>query len=315
MSGVKREREVLSIDRTRPGSPVEEWTTTSLVRGSDGWTVHVDGPATSQKLRLSATRDAASVIADIEALHVIARQDLTRITTTAEVAAQLPLLLRAGETSEADAEAGWPEQVVEEEVDDWDFDLIGSSAVPVLYVNDARWSWWATTAGESALPAEPGDCMPAFDERWAVLRFTEEGSMTSGVDEASIGLVTPTLVCSRACRDEDDPDPVNLSPLERSPAEHVVNWLFHSEYTSMLLGVWGGREDLLARLFVQAAQGVSNGRPVCGDGLMPDPEGFGTHSSSRWTLTLDLTREQLDEAVRLVAARPGVPTDVRRMAL
>lgn len=135
--------------------------------------------------------------------------------------------------------------------------------------------------------------------------------MTSGVDQASIGLVTPTLVGSQTCLDDQGPEPVTITDFASTPADHVVEWLFHSDYASMLLDSWGGRRDLLARLFVGAAVGGSNGQPVAGSSLMPGVDSYGTFNTSRWTLTLDMPRDQLDEAVRRITARPVIPADIR----
>ena len=311
MTLVESTVEMLRIDRHHPGTPSSLATTTALILSATGWTVRTTGPGSPHEQAIGSPDDnVESIVRQVESLHAISTHELTRVHAAPELAARLPLLLRPIAVDAGPPEPAWPDDVVEEEIWDWELSL-GPSVTPVLYVNDARWAWWPGKNGPIPLPVDPDSDMPAFERRWAHLTFSEAGSMTSGLDKTSIGLVTPSLVCSITSRDEDDPSPPHLEEVRQSPAEYVVQWLLDTgDYTSDLLDVWDGREDLLARLFIGAALGDFNGKPVPGDSLMPG-DNFGTFDTSEWTLTLDMPADELREAARLIAARPSVPPDVQ----
>jgi len=143
------------------------------------------------------TTNVASAIAEDPTLSEIRANQITRITAGGAALELLPFTLSVpGDPDDFD-EALWSKTLADEHThQDW---VVQPGRCRVAYVNDDRWCPWPTADGPRMLPEDWPTVR--LSSTWARLTFTETASMTSGLDEITLGLVTPGVVA--ACRDPD----------------------------------------------------------------------------------------------------------------
>ncbi|MGW8815549.1 hypothetical protein [Gordonia terrae] len=226
-----------------------------------------------------------SVIAGDSQLHMVHVLELTTITAEPELAALLPLVLQA-------------EGVGDETLgrDEWEVTINGASHSP-----------YATAAGAYRLLPDDGFSAVAFDTPWVSVSFIETGSMTSGTDVATLGLVTPSVV---AAVTELDPhvgaDDVPVQLWRRGDAKDdarvVVDWLTNNGLVDYLTTP----SEMLIQLFVDAAINPSGPETVRWGNYLAarfaDEGEVGSGPSARWSLDLNLSPETLTLTLDLLAA-------------
>ena len=121
MAFVERTIEMLRIDRHHPRTPSTLATTTALILSATGWTVRTTGAGRSHEHAIGSPDDnVESIVRQVESLHAISAHELTRVHAAPELAARLPLLLRPVAVDAGPPEPAWPDDVVEEEIWDWE---------------------------------------------------------------------------------------------------------------------------------------------------------------------------------------------------
>lgn len=238
--------------------------------------------------RLTGTDVLSAISADSLLSDVYAEHD-TRITATAQLAAQLPLVLHA-RLSDSEAEAA-PHHL---DADEWR-----------LLVNDARWAPFLTTQDSYALlPADP----PEVDlfTTWAAMNFSETDSRTSGDDRASIGLATADVVVTTTLLDPliDSPEyPVRMWRRGRTQADDaalIAEWFTGNDLSDYL----GIDPRMLVRLFAATANEPDTHKICYGDYLAlntPSREETGGTPTSEWRLRLNLSPEVIGLALDTIA--------------
>ncbi|MGW8936583.1 hypothetical protein [Gordonia terrae] len=225
------------------------------------------------------------MIAGDSQLHMVHVLELTTITAEPELAALLPLVLQA-------------EGVGDETLgrDEWEVTINGASHSP-----------YATAAGAYRLLPDDGFSAVAFDTPWVSVSFIETGSMTSGTDVATLGLVTPSVV---AAVTELDPhvgaDDVPVQLWRRGDAKDdarvVVDWLTNNGLVDYLTTP----SEMLIQLFVDAAINPSGPETVRWGNYLAarfaDEGEVGSGPSARWSLDLNLSPETLTLTLDLLAA-------------
>jgi hypothetical protein len=264
-------------------------------RGADGVGVACSG------------NDVAAVIGADPTLGEVRADEITRIQANRESQRVLPLVLSAPGGGELVDRSLWSDVMWDKHLEDAG-STIERGVHRVLYVNEARWPVFPTSEGERFLPDDPeGDgTEPLLAVRWALMGFTEEGSMVSGFDRTEIGLVTPGVVACITRLDDESPKEVWLRRRDNDAAT-FVNWLFGGPFsTSLELDNPRGAQ-LLTQLFVEASLGGHNGEDVAGSRLIDyaygSPPWFGYNDSSMWTLELALEPSVVNAILDLMADR------------
>jgi biotin operon repressor len=252
-----------------------------LVRADGALILRVDGEAD----RTLRTTDVASAIAEESTLSEIRANQITRITAAGAALNLLPLTLCVpGDPDDFD-ETLWSKTLANEHTyQNW---VVQPGRCRVAYVNDDRWCPWPTTDGPRMLP-EDWPTVRLFST-WARLTFTETASMTSGLDEITLGLVTPGVVA--ACRDPDSGS-LKVATWKRTgeptdDAQIVVEWLL--DWVPGFYTRSDGFKALMTQLYVEAELHGRSGDELSGGALAAGWKtglGFGDTDTSEWTLEL-----------------------------
>jgi len=254
-----------------------------------------------------AADDVMTAIAGAPMLNEIRADHITRITATGEAYDHLPLVLTVpGDRDDFD-ESAWSETLAEEHTEQvW---VIQPGRCRVLYVNSERWGAWRTPDGPRALPE--GWPMVGLSKFWAELKFSELLSMTSGLDQATIGLATPGAVAACFLGDEGMGNPdQEASVWKRGDADAdarlFANWLLDWVPNGWMISDDNFRA-MLAQLFVEAALHDRNGIPTAGAMLCAGGTsvGFMDQDSSEWRLDVGLDRATVELVLDAIAERGG----------
>lgn len=291
--------DIYEICRYDVGATEETLAEHVRVRDDDGELTLITGDGAEKP---GGTIDITTIIGADPRLNEIRPNQVTRITASADVASQLPFVLQIpGDIDDYD-ESVWSEALTGKYLDqEWENQ---TGLYRVVYVNGQRWCPWPTAHGNRALPEEwPGVLR---EPQWAVLNFTEWGSMTSGTATFRIGLATPAAVATVEQLDEfDAPDGevVRRGEGAADDAAQMMRLLFDD-------GLFADPSDsgyeLIAQLFVEAVCGDRNGVSVPGSRLAAGSTaefGFGDSDSAEWNLSVDTSSEVIDIALDILAAR------------
>ena len=189
----------------------------------------------------------------------------------------------------------------------------------VLYVNGDRWCPWPTPEGDMLLPEEWPTVR--FESYWAHLSFIETGSMVSGFDRTTLGLVNQTVDASAVEPDpglEYDEQEVRVWRRDgniNTDAGIFLDWLVDNpleRFWDLSMG------NMLPRLFVEATLNDRNGSAVWGDYLAAGEDyepAIGATPSAEWRLKLSMPAEvieaALDQMVKLSPELRDIVTAVR----
>lgn len=299
-------KRVYDIARFDPRSDTEELVERAqLLREADAlWYRRPDGAENRCDVQ-----SVSVAVKRYPALHEVRPNQITRIAASDEAMHELPLALKlVGEPDEVDRSL-WSDALWAEHVDNYDPEAyFVNEAWRAIYVNGHRWGIWPSVDGQVLLPFDDQLEEPRIDPRWADIRFTEFGSMTSGLDESWVGLVTPGVIAAIVKLDEEPPSPVWLRSRRDGDASALVEWLFEGGLGDPFFDCDPAGQQLLAQLFVAAAFGDFNGRGVPGSWLLDSRQAntnfmIGTADSSGWNLTLDLEPGVVEEVCDLMAHR------------
>jgi biotin operon repressor len=293
-----------------------------LVREHGALILRVDGEAD----RTLKTTNVASAIAEEASLSEIRANQITRITASGAALNLLPFTLSVpGDPDDFD-ETLWSKTLADEHTfENW---VVQPGRCRVAYVNDDRWCPWPTADGPRMLPED----WPTvhLSSTWARLTFTETASMTSGLDEITLGLVTPGVVA--ACGNPDS-GCLKVATWKRTgersgDAQIVVDWLL--DWVPGFYTRNDGFEALMTQLYVEAELHGRSGDELSGGVLAAGWEtglGFGDTDTSVWTLelavpgnagwiTLDLLAERNERLSAIVTAarEPDSPEGRARQA-
>jgi biotin operon repressor len=141
---------------------------------------------------------------------------------------------------------------------------------------------------------------------WARLTFTETASMTSGLDEITLGLVTPGVVA--ACRDPDSGS-LQVATWKRTgdpsdEAQIVVEWLL--DWMPGFYTRSDGFKALMTQLYVEAELHGRSGDELSGGALAAGWKtglGFGDTDTSEWTLELAMRGNAGSIALDVIAEK------------
>ena len=252
-----------------------------LVREHGALILRVDGEAD----RTLKTTHVASAIAEESTLNEIRANQITRITAGGAALDLLPFTLRVpGDPDDFD-ETLWSKTLADEHTyENW---VVQPGRCRVAYVNDDRWCPWPTDDGPRMLPEDWPTVR--LSSTWARLTFTETASMTSGLDEITLGLVTPGVVA--ACRDPDSGS-LKVATWKRTgepsdDAQIVVEWLL--DWVPGFYTRSDGFKALMTQLYVEAELHDRSGDELSGGALAAGWKtglGFGDTDTSEWTLEL-----------------------------
>ncbi|WP_435125590.1 hypothetical protein [Micromonospora tulbaghiae] len=249
--------------------------------------------------------EVAALISADPTLSEVRPDEVTRVQADQEALRNLPLVLSAPGGGELVDRSLWSDGLWEKHIEEAE-SAQERGVHRVLYVNGARWPVFSTSEGERFLPEDPDSwgTEPLLSPKWGELRFTETGSMTSGVDQTAIGLVTSGVVACTTDFDESEPEDVILAR-RGDDAAAFVDWLLDGSLSTEFFDNPVGKE-LLAQLFVEASTGGRNGEAVPGSRLVEvDQQNsiFGCYDSSEWTLRLALEPLMVDAILDVLADR------------
>lgn len=269
-----------------------------LVHEHGALILRVDGEAD----RTLKTTNVASAIAEDATLSEIRANQITRITAGGAALNLLPFALSVpGDPDDFD-ETLWSKTLADEHTyENW---LVQPGRCRVAFVNDDRWCPWPTTDGPRMLPEDWPTVR--LSSTWARLTFTETASMTSGLDEITLGLVTPGVVA--ACGNPDSGS-LKVATWKRTgePSDDtqiVVEWLL-----DWLPGFYtrnDGFKALMTQLYVEADLHGRSGDKLSGGALAAGWEiglGFGDTDTSEWTLELAMPGSAGSAALDVIAER------------
>ena len=270
-----------------------------LVRSGDGFACRIDGED-----RVLDAEDVPAAIASTPMLCEIRANEVTRITATGAAYDHLPLVLTVpGDPDDFDADAWSDTLEAEHATQEW---VVQPGWARALYVNDERWGCWQTADGPRALPQDWP--MVGLMKRWAAMSFSELLSMTSGLDQVTIGLATPGVIAACFLPDVHawEPDiPAALWKRGDAAADARV-------FTEWLLGWapdgWSGGDPnfsaMMAQLFVQST-GYGSDIPTSGAMLCAGntPPGFMDGDSAHWELSVGLDRPTIEQVLDAIAER------------
>jgi hypothetical protein len=224
-----------------------------------------DGPETC-----CAGTDVAAVIGADLVLNEIRANQVSRITGEPAVLHELPFVLQVPGHADDFDESLWSEEMTDEHVtQQW---VVQPGVYRVLYVNRERWSPFPTAEGERMLPEDWP--LIRLTPCWGRLTFCEDGSMTSGLDQTIIGLVTPSAVVCATRMDsaidstEEDVVLQRRGPSAADDAQMFVDWLLDGGLVPHYYPGDAQLEGMLAQLFVEAGLNGYNGEDVPGSQLV-----------------------------------------------
>jgi hypothetical protein len=270
-----------------------------LVREAGTLVVRIDG-LPDRKL---STEDIPTAFAEERILSEIPANQITRIKAVGVALDLLPFLLTApGDPDDFD-ERLWSKALANEHTsEEW---VVQPGRCRVAYINDARWCPWPTEDGPRMLPENWPTL--ALSPMWARITFSELASMTSGVDEFTLGLVTPGVAA--AC---SNPDSGTLKAklwqrtgTSADDARILVEWLL--DWIPKIYFV--ATEDakaFLTQLFVSVACNGRGGQSVSGSELVAGwgiSLGVGDTDTSEWTLELSAPGVAYSRALDLISER------------
>lgn len=271
-----------------------------LVREKENLVLRVDGGPD----RTLGTNEVPAAIAGEPVLSEIRANQVTRINAGGIAFDELPFLLSVpGDPDDFDGTLWSDTQADEHTRQDW---VVQPGRCRVAYINESRWCPWPTDDGPRMLPEEWP--MVGLSSTWARVTFCETGSMTSGTDEVTLGLVTPRVVA--ACR---NPDAGSLEVAvwprngdSTGDSEIVARWLL--EWLPESYSNTDDFKALMAQLFVEAACHGQSGKELSGSRLAAGWNiqlGFGDTDTSEWNLALNLPGAATSLALDLVEQRGG----------
>ncbi|WP_044506678.1 hypothetical protein [Gordonia sp. KTR9] len=242
-----------------------------LSRSADRLTRCVDGESDAQIPE--GTTPLAAIQQD-ERLGVVHEAELSSISVAPDLAPRMPLFLRVRVTGDQ-----LPDR------DDWD-----------VTINDVPHAPFRTTSDTLRLLPVDSDLDIEFSTTWASISFCETGSMTSGLDTVTLGLISDSVAVSST----------RLDPLVGAPEMPVQLWDLTDDSTPKIVSDWitaNGLIDylttpstMLVRLFAESAGADKRTEPTVrwGDflaGEHADDGEIGCGPSARWELRLDLPPE------------------------
>jgi hypothetical protein len=295
---------VYEIARFDPRSHTEELVERAhLVRRADAlWYMLPDGSESRCDVQ-----PVSAAIQRYPALHEVRPNQITRIAASDEAMHELPLALRLiGKADEFDRRL-WSDTLWSEHVDNYNpEEYFFNEVLRAPYVNDHRWGTWPSADGQVLLPFDDQLEQPHIHPRWADISFTEYGSMTSGIDESWIGLVTPGVTAAFVKLDEELPGPVWLRSRRGGDARVLVEWLLEGGLSEPFFNCDPTGQKLFAQLFLAAAYGDYNGQGIPGSWLLDTREAdtqfmIGATDSSGWNLSLNLEPGVVEEVCDLIA--------------
>jgi hypothetical protein len=263
--------------------------------------------------RTLPTTDVASAVAADPILSEIRANQITRIEAGGIALDLLPFALSVpGDPDDFD-ETLWSKTLAKQHTNqNW---VVQHGVYRVAYVNDARWCPWPTADGPRMLPEN----WPIVDlsTTWACVTFTETASMTSGLDEIVLGLVTPRVVVG--CGNPDSGS-LKVAAWQRNgeasdDARIFVEWLL--DWLPDFYSRNDGFKALMTQLFVEAECHGKSGAELYGSRLAAGWDiglGFGDTDTSEWTLELNLPNAASSLAEDLIAGRGGLFSAIIRAA-
>lgn len=266
--------------------------------------------ATSEERILDAD-DVPTAIASTPTLCEIRANQITRITASGAAFDHLPLVLSVpGDPDEFDQDA-WSDALAAEHAEqEW---VVQPGWCRVLYVNDERWGIWRTAEGSRALPQDWP--MVGLREVWAELSFSELLSMTSGLDQVTIGLATPGVVAACFLPDvhaweAEIPAAVWKRGDTAADAQVFAQWLL-----GWAPDGWSRGDEnfsaMMAQLFVESSgygsEFPTSGAMLCAGG---SPVGYMDGDSAQWRLSVSLSPATTERVLDAIAARGGRFADI-----
>lgn len=290
------------IERYGVGGATEELLERAeLIRAGEGLVCRVAG----EERLLDATEVPAAIGSDPLLCEVRADQ-VTRITATGAAYAELPLLLVVpGDPDDFDENA-WSDTLAQEHTcEEW---VVQPGRLRALYVNGDRWGCWRTLDGPRALPQDWP--MVGLSTIWGELDFSELMSMTSGLDQATIGLATPGAVATCFLADENLGNPDQQAAVWKRGDAHADAQMFVTWLLDWFPAGWHIRDEnfsaMMAQLFIESTQHGRNGISTSGGMLVAGSENtldFGDSDSSEWRLLVNLPPETINHALEGIARR------------
>jgi biotin operon repressor len=269
-----------------------------LVREHGALVLRVAGEAD----RTLTSTDIASAIAEESTLSEVRANQITRITAAGAALNLLPFTLSVPGDPDDFNQTLWSKTLADEHTyENW---VVQPGRCRVAYVNDDRWCPWPTTDGSRMLPEDWPTVR--LSSTWARLTFTETASMTSGLDEITLGLVTPGVVA--ACGNPDSGS-LKVSTWKRTgepsdDAQIVVEWLL--DWVPGFYTRNDGFKALMTQLYVEAELHGRSGDELSGGALAAGWEtwlGFGDTDTSEWTLELAMPGSAGSAALNVIAER------------
>ncbi|MGV0734567.1 hypothetical protein, partial [Mycolicibacter sinensis] len=242
-----------------------------LVRDPDGSLSvrYADGRETP-----CSEEDPLAVIVANQDLHTVRPNELTHIKGTEEIRAELPLVLRA-----------------------LDAEVHGES-----YEVCVDYQYWGVIDAADRMWVLPSDCYELdFVDEWARISFIETGSMTSGLDTAYLGMITPTLVAD-FCNLDGESAQITVSRRD-DDAKILADWLLDGHFSKYFC-----TQELIVQLFMEAVKFHRTTVEMRGDRLAAGvvPYGnFGTSPTAEWSLALKLGTDVRDGVLERFRARGG----------
>ena len=202
--------------------------------------------------------DVAAVIGADPLLNEIRANQVTRIKAHGAALDELPFVFRVpGDPDDFD-ENLWSETLASEHTEEeW---VVQPGRLRVAYINDFRWCPWPTAEGPRMIPEDWP--LIRLSPSWGRLSFCENGSMTSGVDETIIGLVTPLAVACATLMDEGGEEDVVIwrrGTTAMDDARMFVEWLLDGGLVPHYFPGDELLQAMLGQLFVEASMNNFNG--------------------------------------------------------
>lgn len=255
--------------------------------------------------------DSTAVVAKDADLNEVRANQVTRIAGSRSLMEQLPLLLTLpGDAADADE---WSDAMLDKHIAQSTAD---KDMYRVAYIGDERWYAYETVDGLKMLPENTSIAWqgePAMKRIIGHLSFSEEGSMTSGTDMSTLGLITETVVAAFTHLDSYT-DSLKIWSRD-DDADTLVGWIMNGDIASHYSY---GRDDdgaaMLAQLVVEAGLSEDKGVSIQGDalaaGVTQYGDTMGSSPTGRWRLSLGVDNPTIELALDRISETSSRLADI-----